>query len=351
MQLILHLGMGKTGTSALQAALARLRPGLLERGILYPDLVPGKVHHNQLAMGLMRMEHLARLPLQACGGEERRAEEIFRGLWDRLRAEIDRSRPETVVISGENLFRDPIRCMRRDPRTLFSEITAEIRPVVYLRRPSAYHLSVEQQHLKASGTFQPPAPARWRPAIEGFERVFGPGLEVLAYERGRLQGADIRVDFFARFLPQALPLLETLPPSEENRSVSAEAMEILQRYRRLWHPDADHRATADTREITAALRAVDAETGGAKPRLRPEIARFIDQGSVDLLWLRDRFGITFDGVDYEAIREPDPAEADRFAGISAVRELCPVDPARVEHALLRALKELLARPSRARPDS
>jgi len=349
MELILHLGMGKTGTSALQAGFSALREPLLARGILYPELGPGELHHNNLAMGLMRMENLSRAPRQLCAGSEQKADERFDAMWARLRAAIERHRPGTLVISGENLFRDPLRFMRRDPRALFEQLASDIRLVVYVRRPSERYLSLVQQEVKASSTFRVPAPARFRAVVEAFEQVFRRRVDLVAYGKEFLREGDVTVDFCSRFLPAALPLVEGRDRTVANTSVSAESMAILQRYRAANHSGSDQRFTQDTLELGAMLRALDAGPEVAKPRLRPEIARFIDQGSIDLLWLRETRGIEFGGIDYSEIREPASGDQERFAQIRRVEQLCEVDESRVELLLYHLLHRATGRDRKLSP--
>ncbi len=41
---VIHIGMHKTGTTSIQAALHGARDALAERGVLYPDLGPNHSH-------------------------------------------------------------------------------------------------------------------------------------------------------------------------------------------------------------------------------------------------------------------------------------------------------------------
>jgi hypothetical protein len=69
---ILHAGTHKTGTTSIQAALARNRHWLHERGYVYPRLRDGGHNHNELAHKLARAERVnldVRSELEAASGD------------------------------------------------------------------------------------------------------------------------------------------------------------------------------------------------------------------------------------------------------------------------------------------
>jgi hypothetical protein len=90
---------------------------------------------------------------------------------------------------------------------------------------------------------------------------------------------------------------------ELNVSVSAESMLVMQSYRKTFYPEADNRLTRDSDALRHMLRKVDASVGAGRPRLRPEIAEFVDYSSRDPLWLRDQRGIVFPDFDYRPLEE------------------------------------------------
>ena len=68
----LHVGVHKTGTTALQAALADARPELIQRGVLYPGK---KAAHHGAALGLME---------RSWGWKDRGGEANSRAAFDKL---------------------------------------------------------------------------------------------------------------------------------------------------------------------------------------------------------------------------------------------------------------------------
>ena len=103
-------------------------------------------------------------------------------------------------------------------------------------------------------------------------------------------------------------------------SMSAEAMAIVQEFRKRHHPDGNNRFTRDTGMVIKHLAAQEEALGGKRrPVLRPEIRQMVDGASVDLLWLRDELGIRFDGLDYDTLGPPPEMT------VSRVDDICLVD--------------------------
>ncbi|MEM9770727.1 MAG: hypothetical protein AAF889_03855, partial [Cyanobacteria bacterium P01_D01_bin.73] len=61
MEIIVHIGMPKTGTTALQKSLAHSRELLKDNGILYPEGFLYEDEHRELVGGLRSRKNLPRL--------------------------------------------------------------------------------------------------------------------------------------------------------------------------------------------------------------------------------------------------------------------------------------------------
>jgi hypothetical protein len=136
--------------------------------------------------------------------------------------------------------------------------------------------------------------------------------------------------------------------NEANTSLSAEAMSILVDYHQRFRPNDNDRFTADSKKLVNVLRAAEAAAGGrARAVLHDHLREALDQGSPELLWLRDRFGVVFSGVEYGRIGALRP---DEWPTPSRVDDICHVDPTRRESLLLEVLHDLSASgaPTRAR---
>src|SRR5690606_33939181 len=118
----------------------------------------------------------------------------------------------------------------------------------------------------------------------------------------RFPDGDVVADFAARFLPGTGDVLRAIAHPKVKPSMSGEAMAIVQDYRRRHHPDANNRFTRDTGLVIRHLARQEAALGGQRrPVLRPEIRTMVDGASSDLRWLRNTLGVTFTGVDYDAV--------------------------------------------------
>ena len=98
-RLLLHIGMPKTGTSALQDTFAQGRSKLAEYGILYPEIV--RTNHDILAAGYRPLSDLGRQYKQLYERQPEKLQADFREWWLGVKSEVERRRPETVILSGE----------------------------------------------------------------------------------------------------------------------------------------------------------------------------------------------------------------------------------------------------------
>lgn len=319
MRLILHIGMPKAGSTALQTALAATRGPLRQRGVLYPK---GALNQNFLIAGIAPPGRLGRVYAQQYGNDHAAIARDFEGFWKGIVTAVEDQAPAVVVLSGELLF-GTIGDVGPEPvRALLAPLGAKIEIIAYLRRPSDYYLSMAQQRLKASWEIRPVAPIRYRKPLEA-ARAVADVVHAVPFERESFPGGDVVADFARRMLPEAENLLRAVDDPKVKASMSAEAMAIVQAYRKQHHPDANNRFTRDTGALMKHLAAEEAALGGQRrPVLKPEVRDLVDRASLDLLWLRDDLGVRFAGVDYDAI-----GPADEFAA-SSVDDVCVVDPAR-----------------------
>ncbi|WP_430450444.1 hypothetical protein [Rhodophyticola sp.] len=178
-KVFLHIGMNKTGSSAIQSYLHHNRQALKEAGLLWPETGldmggPGEGYHYRLSTAL----GFGAGPREAGDANERRA------LRKALEAEIAASEARTVVISSEYFV------LRRKPDMLaefFDGLDASV--VVYLRRHDAWWPSLFAQAIKT--TPKPP----WRRSFESYHAFhaqrqsqyfeFGPLLDDMAAIFGR----------------------------------------------------------------------------------------------------------------------------------------------------------------------
>ncbi len=369
MRVLLHVGMPKAGSTALQQALAGGRDRLGRQGILYPRAPLFPDSQNFLVAGVEERRHA--LPRMIRSAYDGRMDEIgpaFTRWMADIRASIAATRPETMVLSSEWLF--GLRGQQKFDRLaeLLRGFGGPFEVVAYVRRPADQYLSAVQQTLKGSHAIRPVTAVRYRTPLEGFARV-ADAVRVVRYDRAAFPGGDIVRDFLEAFLPGA-DLAANPGGNTANATISAEGMAILAGYRRANHRKSRGRFTPDTDRLIAAIRDADAAVGGTiRPNLRPEVASAVDAASNDVLWLRDTYGIVFDGLDYDRVADApatkadldegkdEPARLDRKAAKAAkarpkqIEEICIVDPDRHHELLMRTLHGLASAGRAAPPTS
>ena len=338
MKTILHIGMPKTGSTALQDCLRASRGALAARGVLYPENPEGCTfnNHRLLVFGFLPFRRLPRHILKDPRYTAATLPAHYAAMLDTVRDQIAAARPGHLVLSSESLFRRLHLWARwRFGRTLGP--LAE-NPVVaaYLRRPSEFYLSNLQQRLRgayAIGPVRTPAMAK---ILRGYGATFGrDAVRPRIFHRAGLHGGDIVRDFLAAYLPEAGVDPDRLTRGHNaNETLGAESMDLMRRYRRAFHPDSDNVPARGSTLLVRALKEVEGKVPVARPRLRPEIAEMIDYATPDPLAVRDAWGLVFPDLDYRRF------ERGRLAAIPArdwrLDELVVLDPA-TERAILRAL--------------
>jgi hypothetical protein len=143
--LVLHIGWGKTGTSSIQNFLAQNRDHLAELGFLYPR-TPGRARHGQLGVFIRPDDELPdRLAWQRQNTPDPAA---FRKRFRRrLFREINESGLSRVLMSDEELYDASSPALRR-LRRFSDRIAQNLRLVVYLRRQDDHLVSSYQQRVK-----------------------------------------------------------------------------------------------------------------------------------------------------------------------------------------------------------
>lgn len=213
---------------------------------------------------------------------------------------------------------------------------APITIAAYIRDPVKFYLSSTQQGLKANSLLPLPTTHRpFRDILEMYERI-GDEMTVRLHDRQALHGNDITRDFLAKVVGADAGLVAAIEPDDANVSFSAEAMDAMQKYRSL-APEENGRFTADSKAVVRLVREADRHFPGATaPRVHPHIAEQILASAVDAPWLRERWGIAFEGFDYDAAPRGDLAVARPVR----VRDICPVNEDRTTDILCYALRDL-----------
>ncbi len=264
-RLLLHIGTIKTGTSSIQETLnAAAESGSLN-GVAYP--VPLEMTHNHLAHVYASPDRLPRIPRHRRRADpesfERIAQTFKHDLFEAIRDN------ENLILSAEylSLFsRDDAAALARD---LALAGVGEVRVLAYVRDPASLYLSAVQQTLKAGHLFVRPAAFRYRflEALAVWRAIY-PDVRVRPFVRGRLVDGDVVRDFLA----EASSFFgDTVAPDDvelrvSNPSLSAEAMVVLQRYRRRYYPDEPNVFKPDSTWLFRHLEQSSADPPQTRPR-------------------------------------------------------------------------------------
>lgn len=335
MQLILHAGMPKAGSSALQQWLHSNRETLQDQGVVYPrSPIISKNHHVMLPCCLENEQ----LPRYVQYRAAKRGKNIRRTFL-RWKADLERlieQRPRAVILSSEAVFvLDRLRGEEAyiDLGNMLRSLFSDIRVVLYVRKPSKFFLSSTQQGIKASHRVRQPSAVEYRKPVELIESNIASVVDVYSYDDVQTTHRGLIEHFGSMYDPAIERLAREEPSEKQNRSLSAEAISIMRVYREGLHKDRQNVFTDDTSDILKALTKADQEVGGYRaPELYPAVAKEIDESSVDLLWLQGRFGIEFDGIDYASIEPRESLMRPR-----TLEQICPVSLERRDEVMSRTM--------------
>ena len=327
MKFIFHLGAGKTGSTALQASLDKARDALEADGVWYPR-VEDRVTRRQNILATPFQSKLQRVYVgKTFDGLP--AAEYAKAAWARI---AERARQyDTVIISSEHL--GSIHEVERFGAFFKAEFPdADVRAIYYLRRVSKHTASRMQQRIGADHNLKDFRPADSFAIVKAWKGVFP--VELREFSPKSLLGGGIASDF-----SQTVGLKTELPEIRKNEGLSAEAMQILQDYRRKYYSHKPNRFTPDTDALKAVLKKVKSEKGG-KAALKEDIADTLDRMEF-VYQLKDNYGFEFEGLDYTKGAVPKEALDDVFKGTD-VRDYMVFDEERFRELHLEVLHAVLA---------
>lgn len=330
MKLLLHAGMPKTGSSALQTLLHENRGYLNQQRVLYPQGAINPKNHVILPAACAPKNAVPRYIQYRCDNEGLDINSEFEAWVDGIKSAKAENEYSFAVMSSELIFGGSESSLARISEVLY-KLFDEIELVLYIRRPSAYYLSSLQQKLKASHALKQPKPVVYRKQIDSLRRHISDTVNIHVYDEAVRSYGGIGEHFYRQYVDSG----GTVPTNDNNvnTSISGEAMSILHSFRLLIYPDQDDQFTPDSEDVFRRLKSIDRHTSGFKPpELHAGVRRCIDESSIDLLWLRDECGLIFDEVDYQVIPQANNLVANK------VDDVCPVDIERRELLLMNLIR-------------
>ncbi len=242
-ELVVHAGMGKTGTSSIQHFLRANEGVLAEHGVLYPR-TPGGRRHIRLGLfltpdGEFVGSRVARRQSQDPAWRDQilASPATFRDAFETaLVDEIDEARLSRVLMSDEAVFGSSEGSMR-----LLGDLArrhgARLRLVCYLRRQDDHLISRYQQAVKwgevrriahRTAELELSPMYDYDERLDAWSRVARPtDLVVRRFERSRFRDGSLTQDFLdAAGLAVAPEALDEEAPTL-NESLDAESVEFL----------------------------------------------------------------------------------------------------------------------------
>lgn len=273
LQVLIHIGDAKCGSSSIQGSLFRARQNLRRKGILYHPATAGNGHYSYIT--LLNGRTRGNNALQA---------DIARKNIAETRAIIKDDAPDYLLLSAENLFGvSPVQLSR-----LVAEIAGCPQPmhvIVFLRHPVDLFLSTVQQSLKADHEILvPPAftrdmatPLRRWLTQEGCE-----GITARLFDRASLTGGSVVAEFASILRRITCNPALTLLDVNENSSLSVEQMILLQRLRRDVLADSRGKFRPESNQLIRLFHDINTAAGRlvqTKPVLREDVQACVNENN------------------------------------------------------------------------
>jgi hypothetical protein len=325
MKILLHMGQGKTGTSALQRSLHTASDRLRSKGVLYPRFSQKAVAHHMLLPLCGCALSLPRWSLEDMGGPEI-SRQTAEAAWNETCNDVRQNRPDLLVLSSEFLNYRTQGNLKPTLAGLLSELSGDVTPILYVRNPVDDYRARLQQWLKQKSNPLPPTRMPLREAIALDEAVFPSPVQLIAFDRSLLHGGDIIQDFSTRFLAPWVGATE-LPAIQANVGLSAEALVLMARLR-AEGGNTDETARRVNRLIPFLEKFDRAHPPAGPLTLFPEVAEAALRASTCHRWLAETGRLHIAGLDVEKI---DGAAVPDWLMTAPPETMFPHDPDRLDH--------------------
>lgn len=200
MNLLLHIGTGKTGSSSIQSFLQENAERLSEYGVMLPGSL-GAQNHRRLP-AIVQSGRPTDTFLRMKGITDRAKQDATRTAWlAEFREEIAASTASSCIISAEHLSSLDSREVA-ELKAILTDLFSSIRVLVYLRDPVDYAVSMYDTAIKVGGLLTRPRPPKrggetdYEALLKAWVTVFGrEAMTVRLFDRCELHQGEIVADF------------------------------------------------------------------------------------------------------------------------------------------------------------
>ena len=305
MQLLLHIGSGKTGTTSIQHFFCRNHYELKKLGILYPINKSITPNHILLTPGFVKYDSIRPPHYRFYMDNFRKYKNDFHRFKHHLDKDIKKFKPKILIFSVEQLFRDFGDVSEKNIAEFLKPYFSEIKVIAYIRDPVGDYISRASQRMRTGTIIPSPGVRNIRSVLEYYESQFPKCVYVNAFEKKQLIGGDVVNDFLSKFLPQALFLYKKYNKKISNESLSSDLLFKLNQERLKIQPHAE-RPTISTIAWLAKIRRTHIMQGINERKnkliLKPKVKKYIEESAKDYLWLKEKYAINFSMIDYSKIK-------------------------------------------------
>jgi hypothetical protein len=214
--IFLHVGMHKTGSTAIQSAFSGFDDGMTKYAAL------GYENHSIPFFTAYSGNHQSYHIWKSAGLSPDQIEQKKTACLEAIRVAVSSAGEKRLIFSGEDISLLPKPALV-EVFELFKSQGKNAKIIFYVREPVSFIRSNYQEEIKSGRNASSPFPPKYRFRIEKFIHVFGADNVVCrVFDRNLLHDKDIIKDF--------AKVIGVVPPSagrSDNVSLSTEAVKVI----------------------------------------------------------------------------------------------------------------------------
>lgn len=289
--LIIHIGMNKTGSSSIQETLFY---NLKDKRYRYLDF--GTPNHGGPMKIIFQSDFFDRPHVNRYKFTENEVQEIRKKLIKKIEYQINNADSGTFIISGEEILSlsnfDPEFTDVKKVKSYFSKFFDDIKIVAYVRTPKPFNESLFQQNLKEGvgwhirplSTYQP-----YKRKFEKFDVVFGKeNVHLWKFDPITFPKKDVVLDFCEKIGIK----VDEKDVVRVNESLSLEAISLLYVYRKYYQ--IQENGSENIKENQMMIE-VFQKIGNKKYKTASSFMKpFFEKNEEDISWIKARMEQDFD---------------------------------------------------------